>query len=167
MEHHGPPPLAIRPARPDELGLLPELESAADTVFEPLGIGPLPGPGTVEEFAGALVVLVAGEPPVGFCRIDGLDAGAHLEQICVHPDHAGNGIGRVLLRAGCAWAAEQGYAAVTLATYRDVPWNGPFYASEGFVERGPADDFLRAHGLPAEEPVLGLFGTRVLMVRSL
>lgn len=163
MEQSGSP-LSVRPARPDELALLPELESAADSLFEPLGIGPLPGPGTVEEFA---AVIVAGAPPVGFCRVDGLGAGAHLEQISVHPDHAGNGIGRALLCAGCAWAAAQGYAEITLATYRDVPWNGPFYASEGFVERGPADDFLRAHGLPAEEPVLGLFGTRVLMVRSL
>ena len=55
----------IRPARPDELTLLPDLEAAADTMFEPLGIGPLPAPGTVEEFAAALIVLVAGDPPVG------------------------------------------------------------------------------------------------------
>ena len=34
-------------------------------MFKPLGIGPLPGPGTVEEFAAALIVLVAGDPPVG------------------------------------------------------------------------------------------------------
>ena len=72
-----------------------------------------------------------------------------------------------MLRAGCAWAAEQGYPEITLATYRDLPWNGPFYASEGFVERGPVDVFLRAHGLPPEEPVMGRFGARVLMVRSL
>ena len=95
------------------------------------------------------------------------ETGAHLEQLSVHPDHAGHGIGRALLRAGCAWAAEHGYAEITLATYRDVPWNGPFYASEGFVESGPVDDFLRAHGLPPEEPVMGRFGARVLMVRSL
>ena len=94
-------------------------------------------------------------------------AGAHLEQLSVHPDHAGHGIGRALLRAGCDWAAAHGYAEITLATYRDVPWNGPFYASEGFVERGAVDDFLRAHGLPPEEPVMGRFGDRVLMVKSL
>jgi len=58
--------------------LLPGLEAAADTLFEPLGIGPLPGPGTPEEFARALVVLVAGDPPVGLCRIDSIDTGAHL-----------------------------------------------------------------------------------------
>ena len=138
-------------------------------MFEPLGIGPLPGPGTVEEFAAALIVLVAGDPPVGLCRIDAIGSAAvvHLEQLSVHPDHAGRGIGRALLRAGCRWAAEEGYPEITLATYRDVPWNGPFYASEGFVERGPVDEFLRAHGLPPEEPVMSRFGARVLMSRKL
>ncbi len=139
-------------------------------MFEPLGIGPLPGPGTEEEFAAALVVLVAGDPPVGLCRIDALPDGvraAHLEQLSVHPHHAGRGIGRSLLRAGCQWAAEQGYPELTLATYRDVPWNGPFYASEGFAERGSVDEFMVAHGLPPEEPVMARFGARVVMYRRL
>ena len=168
MEHPGSPPPVIRPVRPDELTLLPALEAAADTVFEPLGIAPLPGPGTPEEFARALVVLVAGDPPVGLCRIDGIGATkAHLEQLSVHPNHAGRGIGRALLRAGCDWAKAHDFDEITLATYRDVSWNGPFYASEGFVECGPVDDFLRAHGRPPEEPVMGRFGARILMVRSL
>ncbi len=141
----------IRTVRPEELALLPAIEAAADTVFEPLGIGPLPGPGAVEDFAAALVVLVAGDPPVGLCRIDalpgvgGATAGAHLEQLSVHPDHARHGLGRALLRAGCAWAAAHGYPELTLATYRDVPWNGPFYASEGF-RRDRAG--RRLHGRP-------------------
>jgi GNAT superfamily N-acetyltransferase len=158
----------VRPARADELALLPALEAAADAMFERLGIGPLPGPGTVEEFAAALVVLVAGDPPVGLCRIDGIGGGAHLEQLSVLPEHGRRGIGRALLRAGCAWAAGAGSRDLTLATYRDaVPWNGPFYASEGFVEVGPVDDWLVAQGLPPEEPVMGRFGARVLMRRML
>jgi len=153
----------IRPVRPDELALLPALELAADTMFEPLGIGPLPGPGAVEEFAAALVVLVAGQPPVGLGRIDAVGDGAHLEQLSVPPDHARRGTGRALLRAGCAWAAARGYPELTLATYRDIPWNGPFYASEGFVEAGPVDDWLARHDLGPEEPVMARFGARVLM----
>lgn len=153
--------------------LLPELESAADTLFEQLGIGPLPGPGTVEEFAAALVVLVVDDPPVGLCRIDGMQTGdgnvvAHLEQLSVHPDHGGQGIGRALLRAGCEWAALQGYREITLATYGDIPWNGPFYASEGFVQcASSVAEFLQAHGLSPEEPVMSRCGARVLMSRSL
>jgi GNAT superfamily N-acetyltransferase len=155
------------------LAALPALERAADSLFEQLGIGPLPGPGTVEEFAAALVVLVAGDPPVGLCRIDAVGAGgtggtgAHLEQLSVHPDHGRRGLGRALLRAAIEWARAAGYRELTLATYRDVPWNGPFYASEGFVEIGPADDWLVAHGLSPEEPVMGEGGTRVVMRRLL
>ena len=163
----------IRQARPDELAGLPEIEAAADAMFAASGIGPLPGPATGEELAVALVILVAGDPPVGFCRIDQVAApghgppGAHLEQLSVHPDHARRGVGRALLRAACSWAAAQGFPELTLATYRDVPWNGPFYASEGFTEDGAVDDWLVAHGLPPEEEVMGLGGTRVLMRRRL
>ena len=158
---------AIRPVRDDELGLLPAVEAAADTMFESLGIGPLPGPGTVDEFGAALVVLVAGEPPVGLCRIDAVGHGAHLEQLSVDPAYGRRGIGRALLRAAVSWARDAGYDELTLATYRDVPWNGPFYASEGFVEIGPADDWLVGHGLAPEDPVMGEGGARIVMRRAL
>ena len=93
--------------------------------------------------------------------------GAHLAQLSVQPDHGRRGLGRALLRAACEWALGHGYDELTLTTYRDVPWNGPFYASEGFVEIGPADDWLVAHGLPPEYPVLARFGTRIAMRRAL
>jgi GNAT superfamily N-acetyltransferase len=157
----------VRVVRPAELMLLPALEAAADTMYVPLGIGPLPGPGTVEEFGSALVVLVSGDPPVGLARVDALAGGAHLEQLSVHPDHTRRGIGRALLQAACRWAATNGYDHITLATYRDVPWNGPFYASEGFSEVGPTDDWYRDRSLPPEEPVMARFGTRVIMARPL
>jgi GNAT superfamily N-acetyltransferase len=158
---------SIRPVRPNELARLPALEAAADTMFEPFDRGPFPGPATTEEFDAALVVLVAGVPPVGLCRIDELGDGAHLEQLSVHPDHGRRGMGRALLRAGVEWAASRGYPELTLTTFRDVPWNGPFYASEGFVELGPADEWLVAHGLAPEEPVMARYGTRIVMARTL
>jgi GNAT superfamily N-acetyltransferase len=153
--------------RADELALLPAVEAAADTMFAPFEHGAFPGPGTPEEFAAALVVLVAGDPPVGLCRIDAVGGGAHLEQLSVDPEHGRRGIGRALLRAGVDWAAAAGHSELTLTTYRDVPWNGPFYASEGFVEIGAADDWLVAHGLPAEEPVMARYGSRIVMARAL
>jgi len=39
----------------------------------------------------------------------------------------------------CDWAASVGHRFVTLTTFRDVPWNMPFYARLGFVET-PAED---------------------------
>jgi GNAT superfamily N-acetyltransferase len=155
----------VRPAQPEELAALPEVERLADTRFDPLGIGPLPPPGTVEELRHAMVVLVTGDPPIGFARIDHLQDGAHLEQLSVHPDHGQHGTGRALLQAACQWVQAAGYDALTLATYRDIPWNGPFYASEGFVECGSADEWYAERGFPPEEPVLSQFGTRVIMRR--
>jgi GNAT superfamily N-acetyltransferase len=162
-----PPVVEIRHASAGDLVGLPELERRSDALFETLGIGPLPAPGSLEELAQALVVLVAGDPPRGFARIDQLAGGAHLEQLSVDPDSTRRGVGRALVRAACSWAAEHGYDELTLATYRDVAWNGPFYASEGFREWGPVDDWYEARGLEPEEPVLGRFGARVLMRRSL
>ena len=158
---------AIRTARPGDLSLLPPLEAAADTIFGRLGIGPLPGPGSEEDLAAALVVLVAGDPPQGFARVEALAGSAHLEQLSVHPDHGRRGIGRALLRAAVAWAAANGYDELTLATYRDVPWNAPFYASEGFVQKGAVDEWYAARGLAPEDPVMGRFGARVVMARPL
>jgi GNAT superfamily N-acetyltransferase len=155
----------IRPVRPDELALLPALEAAADTLFAPFDRGTFPGPATPEDFAAALVVLVAGDPPVGLCRIDPLDDGAHLEQLSVHPDHGRRGIGRALLRGAIGWADAHDYEELTLVTYREVPWNGPFYASEGFVEVDAAADWLRGRGFAPEDPVLARYGTRVVMMR--
>jgi GNAT superfamily N-acetyltransferase len=157
----------VRTARPEELALLPALEWASDTLFLSLEIGPLPPPGPVEALRAALVVLVAGDPPVGFVRVDDVGGEAHLEQLAVHPDHGRQGIGRALVQAACCWAAAAGYGEITLATYRDVPWNGPFYASAGFVERGSVEAWCAAHGRPPEQPVLARFGTRVLMRRPL
>ena len=116
----------------------PRSRPAADTLFEPLGIGPLPGPGTVAEFAGG-PRRPGGRRPAGrVCAASTpWTTGPTSSSSRSIPITGGRGIGRALLRAGCAWAAAHGYDELTLATYRDVPWNGPFYASEGFVEIGP------------------------------
>jgi hypothetical protein len=34
--------------------------------------------------------------------------------------------------ASPAWAHAQGHPAVTLSTFRDMPWNRPFYRKHGF-----------------------------------
>ncbi|HUC05435.1 MAG TPA: GNAT family N-acetyltransferase [Acidimicrobiales bacterium] len=158
---------AVRLATRDELAGLPEVERAADELFDALGMGPFPRPGTPDELAAALAVLVVGRPPAGFARVDRVDGGAHLEQLSVHPAHGRRGYGRALVRGACAWASAAGYRELTLATFRDVAWNAPFYASEGFVVCGIADAWYAARGLPPEDPELAACGTRVIMVRQL
>lgn len=53
--------------------------------------------------------------------------------------HQGRGIGRALLAHAADWARTHGFTALSLTTFRNVPWNAPFYASFGFREWAPAD----------------------------
>lgn len=104
---------------------------------------------------------------MGFARVDEVGGQAHLEQLSVHPDSAGRGIGRSLLAAALDRARSAGYDAMTLCTFADVPFNAPFYASCGFEEiarPGPALAALRTR-----EAQLGLdgLGRRVAMQRRL
>jgi GNAT superfamily N-acetyltransferase len=82
---------------------------------------------------GHLWVARANDGPVGFAHVRILEPGvAHLEEIDVHPDHGWRGIGTRLVSAVCEWAARERYESVTLTTFRDVPWNMPFYERLGF-----------------------------------
>ena len=44
----------------------------------------------------------------------------------------GQGIGRRLIDAAIAAARVRGLSAVTLTTFRHVPWNAPYYQRLGF-----------------------------------
>ena len=72
---------------------------------------------------------------VGFSHVLDLDGHWHLEQIAVDPTHGRRGIGSQLLEATHAELVARGASEVTLRTYADVPWNGPFYA-QARVRRG-------------------------------
>jgi GNAT superfamily N-acetyltransferase len=125
-------PEPIRPGEPSEWALLRQLEIDADRMFDQVGIGPFDVTDEDDHFAGAAVVLVAGRPPKGFACVDVVDGLAHLWQLSVHPSVGRQGIGRSLVEAVCDWASSNGFPAITLTTYRDVPWNGPFYGKLGF-----------------------------------
>jgi len=126
------PSWAIRPADVDGFAHLRRLEWEADRLFESVGIGPFTADG-VDHLGNAAAVLVAGRPPAGFVCVDLVGGVPHVWQLSVHPDHGQRGLGRALMGAACEWARQEGFAAVTLTTYRDVAWNGPFYASLGFA----------------------------------
>lgn len=82
---------------------------------------------------GLLWVAADGQDaPVAFALFERLDGGLHLEEVDVHPDHARQGLGARLIDAVAAWARELGHRAITLTTYREVPWNAPYYERIGF-----------------------------------
>ena len=160
---------AVRPAVPADLPLLADIEDAADQLFTSV-FGDVdwdPPADGAERAAEPGILLVAGDPVVGFAHVRYLDGEAHLEQIAVHPSSMGQGIGTALLEAACLAAQEAGFTEISLTTFADVPWNAPFYAARGFAvveDLSPRHQALRAH-----EQATGLdrHGPRVVMSRSL
>ncbi|WP_433478537.1 GNAT family N-acetyltransferase [Spirillospora sp. CA-142024] len=126
---------AIRVAGAGDLAGLAAIENSGDPMFGEIGIVFPPGPTVVEQMIGkGAEILVAGDPPVGFAAVEEVDGAVHLEQISVRGDLVGRGIGARLLDEVKARAAAAGSSGVSLLTFRDVPWNGPWYARHGFAE---------------------------------
>lgn len=76
----------------------------------------------------------------GFAMFEPMDGEVHLLEIDVVPEHQRQGLARRLIAEGEEWARTQGFDAMTLTTYRDVPWNAPFYRKLGFTEFQPGPD---------------------------
>lgn len=133
---------SIRLARPGDVQSIREIEDEAGTLFSGLGLvnEELDTSYPLED----LVRLVSmGQVWVG-CLDDGFLVGmviasvregaVYIEEMDVLKGHGKRGLGTRLLAVVCEWAQAQGHVAVTLSTFRDVPWNGPFYKKHGFRE---------------------------------
>ena len=165
----------ISEALPEHLAGLPAIERAAARLLA--GHAPesaLAETTSPETFAkaqrdGHLWVVLADETPVGLAHVERIEPDSvHLEEIDVHPAHGRRGLGTILLLHVCRWAASQGCESVTLTTFRDVPWNMPFYARLGFavVPRQDLSPALRS--MVEDEDRRGLDASRrVVMHRGL
>jgi len=73
-----------------------------------------------------------------------------------------------MIRACGIDAGNAGFSALTLTTFRDVPWNAPFYARLGFVEIAEPEEHLRLSSELENEARAGLKpAQRVAMIRFL
>ena len=61
----------------------------------------------------------------------------HIWQMSVRSDQQRKGIGRNLIKAAEHWARSRHLVGLSLTTFRDVPWNAPFYRSCGFQDVDP------------------------------
>ena len=137
----------IRRARRDELEMLREIERDAGRAFAAIGMCEIAGdePLSVTELerfvrAGhAWVAVDSSGHPVGYILSDVVDGCAHIEQVSVAPAYARRGIGAALINYLDARAAAENRPALTLTTFRDVPWNAPYYTRLGFAVLGPAE----------------------------
>jgi ribosomal protein S18 acetylase RimI-like enzyme len=134
--------VSIRPARPEDIPALRAVERDAGQRFGAVGLAAIAdNEPTSEAFMAAVLAhgiafsaVDADEAPVGFLLAGKLDHGLHIYEISVATQFGGRGIGSQLLLAIEQAARKQSIPAMTLATFRDVPWNRPFYERRGFVE---------------------------------
>jgi GNAT superfamily N-acetyltransferase len=81
----------------------------------------------------ALVAEVQGAGIAAFLNGEVAPDALHIWQIAVHRDRQRHGIGRTLIEAAQRFAIDHGTGALTLTTFRNVPWNEPYYRRLGFV----------------------------------
>ncbi|MDO5698044.1 MAG: GNAT family N-acetyltransferase [Dermatophilus congolensis] len=160
---------AARFAEPEDLAFVQQIEAAADTQFaEHMDTSAWGEPPTGESRATNGIVLVIGQPAVGFAHVITLDGRYHLDALAVRPEFQRRSLGSRLLRAAYGVIADRGGDEITLTTFAEMPWNAPWYERQGFeVLADPLPAGLEA--IREHERAAGLDdgGRRVVMRRSI
>ncbi len=167
---------SIRLARREDAGALPAIERSGAEL-----LGGYPGiegidPDRVMTSAqyraliakGHSLVATVANRVVGFLVSEPCGRELHIREMDVASQWRRQGIGAILIRACGIDAVNAGFAALTLTTFRDVPWNAPFYARLGFVEVAEPEEHSRLNTELVKEDLAGLRREqRVAMIRFL
>jgi len=136
----------LRPATPADVPALKQLVDHAYRHYV-ARIGRPPGPMTWDysEFIRDWDVTVAEQDGaiVGLLGIGPTDEGFAVENVAVHPDHQGHGLGRTLLELAESEARRAGFDSIYLFTHEKMTENQELYARIGYVEY----DRRTEHGL--------------------
>jgi predicted N-acetyltransferase YhbS len=134
------PAVHYRPATPDDVASIRVVEYEAAQRFVSVGLTgiaaarPMDGPFVLKKVWSREVIVAECEGKcVGFVLFALLPARIYVEALDVLPAHAGRRIGAALLDEVDARAREKSVANVELSTFRDVPWNAPYYQRLGFT----------------------------------
>ncbi len=130
----------IRLTKPEEVHLLPAIEQSAGERFR-----------TIPELAwladtlnisaethlkyalkGTSWVAEVDGQPIAFLAAETAENVLHIWEFDVQEEWQGKGIARRLMNTVLDYARDNQLQAVTLTTFREVPWNEPFYHSFGF-----------------------------------
>jgi len=160
----------IRLANLNDLPILQVIEQAASQQFSEFGLDGLENINlSIETLIEAQernyvwVITTTTQEIVGFAVVSTSGSYVHLEEIDIHPNYARQGLGRALINSICNWSKTTGFQAITLSTFRDIPWNAPYYERLGFSiipENRLSEDLLRVQqqetdlGLPTDQRVM-------------
>lgn len=159
--------VTFRLTQENDIALLPAIERSAAQAFRQIPAFAWLADGPVLDRhqhrlyleAGHSLVAAADGQAIGFLLSEPLDDALFIVEVSVHQAWQGKGIGQAMIRHTIDSARRDGYPAVTLTTFRDVPWNAPFYTRLGFrmlnEQRLPSGLAAKrrqeiAHGLPPE-----------------
>ncbi|MCU1750146.1 GNAT family N-acetyltransferase [Pseudomonas sp. 6D_7.1_Bac1] len=158
--------LSLRRAQLADASALPAVERSAAALFrnDPelswLADAPVTG---VEQHqrdidsAEVWVIEAAEGLIVGFLSAYTVDTELHIQEVSVSSGFQGQGLGRRLMQTALEHARSSGLTALTLTTFRELPWNEVFYRRFGFetLPFSSLDQRLKAvleaeiaHGLP-------------------
>lgn len=167
----------IRIATPDDAPALPPVDRSAGELFRLLpelawladGEGmPLARHRELIEQGVVWVAVDQDDMPVAFLEAEVFGDELHVWEVSVHRDWQSRGLGRALMTAAAEHATRTGLAALTLTTFHDVPWNGPFYTRLGFVPIAAPDLSERLRQVLVHEVAAGLpAGRRCAMRQTL
>ncbi|MHB1923191.1 MAG: GNAT family N-acetyltransferase [Acidimicrobiales bacterium] len=154
----------IGPGLPADLPELQRIEREAGLLFAEVGMQAVADeePPAIEELesyrtAGRLWVARSDDQAVGYALADTVDGHGHLAQLSVAPSHGRRGLGRALCAQVEEWARAQGLEAVTLTTFSDLAWNGPYYQRLGYRNMAEAEVGRGLRAIVADETRRGLW----------
>lgn len=132
---------SVRPAKHADLSALIEVDKAASALFAPTGLlseealadhVPADALESAMNLGWLLVAELADRTLAGFVMATRNDCSLYIDQLSVSPEYGRRGIGRTLLHCLEDKARDNAVSEMTLSTFRDLPWNAPFYATLGF-----------------------------------
>lgn len=140
--------MILRQACSDDIGTISAIDSSASYRFKVIpALADLAGDDeqTSEKVRnwlanGRVYIIEDIAKPRGFVAAHQQDSILHIDEISVSLESQGKGLGATLLNAVIDWAGDIARhsgttsARVSLTTYPDVPWNGPWYRKHGFKE---------------------------------
>ncbi|POA28803.1 MULTISPECIES: GNAT family N-acetyltransferase [unclassified Pseudomonas] len=165
---------SLRRAQFDDASALPAVERSAATLFriDPelawLADAPVTSVEQHQHDIGCAQVWVAeatNQSIVGFLSAHTVDTELHIQEVSVSSSFQGQGLGRRLLQTALEHARRSGLTALTLTTFRTLPWNEPFYQRFGFESLASSDLDHRLQAVLEAETTHGLPGARRCAMR--
>ncbi|MGD9638871.1 MAG: GNAT family N-acetyltransferase [Alphaproteobacteria bacterium] len=139
--------ILIKRATAKDFHLLPDIETATAKLFKEfisdcVNLPPSPESyyHSLSEKSAVFIAYTDDNSVVGFIVVTTLDNQGHIAEVDVLPEYTRKGIGKNLINQAILWAKSNNYEWLTLTTFKNIPFNAPFYRKLGFIEFIPSEN---------------------------